>query len=111
MKHGLPRVAVWVVGLTLTWGVLSALVLLEISPWRPTTALGWLGFAAGGPVVYIALEALGELTLGSVLSKEAEKRVSTARFSPVRILVALAVLISLSAAALAVLYVVGRPRP
>lgn len=43
--------------------VLSALALLHLWPWRPTTALGWLAFLLGALPIAALGEWLGQLVL------------------------------------------------
>jgi len=108
MRQGLARAVVGAVALILVWGMLAALALLEVWPWRPTSTLGWLGFAAAGPVVYMVLEGLGELTMGKLFSTEPGSRSLLSRLTPLGALVAAAVVALLVAAAVAIAVVVGR---
>lgn len=53
-----------VAGVIVVWASLVGLVLFELIPYRPRTALGWIALLVAGPPLYLLAAALGEWVLG-----------------------------------------------
>jgi hypothetical protein len=70
-----------------SWLFVGALVLLQFYPNVPSSASGWVVFAAVGPPLYLLVESLATW----LFSEHHGAAVSRARFSPLRVLIALVV--------------------
>ena len=82
------------------WLLVGAVLLLEF---RPSSASAWVVFVAIGPPLYLLLEVLA----GWVFSERHGATISRARFSPLRVLVALVVTLGVVAACWWVLWLVS----
>jgi hypothetical protein len=71
------------------WLFVVAVLILTFWPNLPSTGVGWLAFLAFGPPLYLLAEALG----GWLLSERHGRMISRKRFSPLRMLVLLFVLL------------------
>ena len=85
------------------WLFVCGALLLMLWPWRPTTPLQWVLFVAIGPLAYGAAEYLGE----RVLSPGISARISTRRFSWLRIAYALLMFLAFLAVVFGVLWLLG----
>ena len=94
MKSALKFVAIYVVLSVL----LGGLALLQSFFDRPTSWVGWLAFFALVIPVTIAGEFVGEVVFGNPVSQAVERHTKGQRFSWLRILVGLVVMLILLAA-------------
>lgn len=69
----------------LLWLFICGAILWMLWPWRSVTPIQWLGFVLIGPPIYCAVEYVGERTLSTQIAS----RISTRRFSWLRIIYAL----------------------
>ncbi len=63
-----------VAGVIGVWASLVGLVLFELIPYRPRTALGWIALLVAGPPLYLLAAALGERVLGPRWHRPAPER-------------------------------------
>jgi hypothetical protein len=92
-----------VVALSL-WLMMCGLALLALWPWHPATFVQWLLFVLLAPLAWGAVEYVGERTL----SPELAARISSRRFSWLRVAYALCATLVLLGALLGVILVLGR---
>ena len=78
---------------SIAWLVVASLLLLQLLPRLPQSALHWAFFIALGPPLFVALEVLA----GWLLSPEHGSRLSSRQFSVIRVLVAIPVALALMA--------------
>lgn len=95
MKPALRFLAAYV----LLSALMGGLALLEVSPARPTSWIGWLLLFALIVPVAIAAEFVGELVLGNPITREVERRAKGKSFSWLRVLAALVIMLAVFAAA------------
>lgn len=69
------------------WALSAVLLVLQILPGTPKSTLGWILLLVVGPPVYVGLE----WASSRLFSAKAGVRISSARFSFARIMVALAI--------------------
>jgi hypothetical protein len=85
------------------WVFVCGALLFMLWPWRPTTLMQWLLFILIGPLVYAAVEYIGE----RIFSAKVASRISQRRFSWLRITYALFALLAVLAVAFGGLRLLG----
>lgn len=85
----LPRWLVWTGSVLAAWAMFAVLLALQLLPDTPKTTRGWVLLLALGPPAYAVLE----WASSRLFSAETGARISSARFSFARVVVALVVVL------------------
>jgi hypothetical protein len=93
-----------IAGVVFVWLLTCGLLLLGLWPWYPTTFVQWLLFVVLAPLAWGAVEYLG----GRMFPPELGARISSRRFSWLRIAYALCATLVFLGALLGVVLVLGR---
>lgn len=93
------------VGATIVWSVLCGVILLSVWPLMPRTRLQWVLLIVFGPPLFVLGEHLGD----QLFSKRVGLRISPRRFSILRILFGVLVMLAVYAVSIGIARVLGFP--